>query len=869
MRAFVTLLIILLYPAIAFGQPRAEASIRITVVDPSGAVIVGAQVTVRPAEADATPITLNTSGRGEAVFGPLEPGRYAIRVEAPGFEPHDIRDLRVRAGETRREAKLRIAQLTETIDVGRDPRERASDPRSDAFATVLNQAQIEELPDDPDEMEQVLRDMAGPGATLRVNGFRGGKLPPKNQIQQIRFRRNLFAASSHEPGFMSVDIITKAGLDGWRGSTNAGFRDAGLNARNAFAPVKGDERHERFGFSLSGPLWKQHTSLSLSVDGVDAFDTKTIVAATPSGYFADSIHKPNDTLNVNARLEHMLTKSQMLRAELQRNHTFFDNLGVGDFDLVDRAYSQARTENVLRGSLTGGFRKSLFNELRLQWRGDNTRFDPSSTAPAVMVLNAFNSGGAQISGGRRVNEIQLADDLDIAIGRHAVRTGIQFDAGRYHTDILRNGDGTFTFSSLAAYTAGTPTTFTRNAGNPDVTVSQAEAGAYVEDDVRVRQNLTISGGIRQEIQSHMGGLHLGPRGGVTWAPFKSGKTTVRAGAGVFFDWFDVQNYEQAVQLDGTHQQIQTIVQPGYPDAPLGGRAVVLPSGRVQIAPGLEQPELHEAMAGVEQALPGDVRVQAMYIHRTGVNLLRGVNVNAPLANGIRPDPLSGPVTQIESIASSRTDALSLNLNYMRPARRLFIAANYTRSRSVNDTDGPFSLPADNFNLAAERGPALAVPRHRFMSLMNTPLVKRFRLGTSLRMQSALPYNITTGRDDNGDTVSNDRPAGVTRNTGRGRSQIDLGTRLSWSVAFGSRSTGAMQTPQVRIIRGDGGDPLGAMGGLDNPAKRYGLEFFAQAYNLLNHMNATNFGGVVASPFFGQPTAAAPPRRVEIGMRVTF
>ena len=156
-----------------------------------------------------------------------------------------------------------------------------------------------------------------------------------------------------------------------------------------------------------------------------------------------------------------------------------------------------------------------------------------------------------------------------------------------------------------------------------------------------------------------------------------------------------------------------------------------------------------------------------------------------------------------------------------------------------------------------------------MSLINTPLVKRFRLGTSLRMQSALPYNITTGRDDNGDTVSNDRPAGVTRNTGRGRSQIDLGTRLSWSVAFGSRSTGAMQTPQVRIIRGDGGDPLGAMGGLDNPAKRYGLEFFAQAYNLLNHMNATNFSGVVASPFFGQPTAAAPPRRVEIGMRVTF
>src|SRR4029434_8731685 len=108
-----------------------------------------------------------------------------------------------------------------------------------------------------------------------------------------------------------------------------------LSARNAFAPTKGDERNERFAFSLNGPLWKQHTSLSLSVDGTDAFDTKTIVAALPSGYFADSVTKPNDALNVSARREHAWSKTQMLRAELQRNHTATENLGVGDFDLLE------------------------------------------------------------------------------------------------------------------------------------------------------------------------------------------------------------------------------------------------------------------------------------------------------------------------------------------------------------------------------------------------------------------------------------------------------------------------------------------------------------------------------------------------------
>ena len=859
---------------IALAQARADATLRVTVVDPSGAVIVGAQVTVAPntaggASTAATPVSNITGGRGEAVFGPLEPGRYSIRVESAGFEPYEASDVRVRAAENRREAKLEIAKLAETVQVGRDPRERASDPRSDAFATVLGQAQINELPDDPDEMEQVLRDMAGPGATLRVNGFRGGKLPPKSQIQSIRFRRNMFAADVHEAGLISVDITTKPGLDNWRGSTGIGFRDSALNARNVFAPVKGAERHERYGFTLNGPLWKQHTSLSLSVDGVDAFDTKTIVAATPSGVFADSVRKPNDTLNVTARVEHALSKSQMLRAEAQRNHLRLENLGVGDFDLLERGYGQTRDEQIVRGSLAGSIGKALYNELRLQWRRDDIVFAPVSAAPAVLVLNAFDAGGAQLSGARGVDTFEIADDLDIAVGRHAIRTGVLFEGGRYDTNVLRNAGGTFTFSSLAAYAAGAPTTFTRNVGDPNVAVSQVQAGVYVQDDFRVRKDLTISGGLRREIQSHIGGLHLAPRGSLVWSPFKSGKTTIRGGGGIFFDWFDAQAYEQAAQLDGTHQRIETIVQPGFPDPTLGGRALVLPPGRVQLSPDLTQPQLREAIVGVEQQLPGEIRLQSMYIHRRGSQMLRGVNVNAPLADGRRPDPLSGPITAITSIASSRFDGLSLNLNYMRPQRRFFVAANYMLARAIDETDGPFSLPADSFNLAAERGPAPSVARHRFMSLVNTPLISRLRLGASIRVQSALPYNITTGRDDNGDTISNDRPAGVTRNTGRGRAQVDLNTRLSWSIGFGTRSAAAAPGPQIRILRGDNTDPLRDMAGADMQNKKYGLELYVQAFNLLNRVNALNFSGVTASPFFGQPTSAAPPRRIEIGTRLSF
>ena len=863
MKTVVQVVCALLVAATAYAQTRTDATLRVTVVDPSGAVIVGAHVRVTPGDA-----ALDTGPRGEATFTALEPGRYSIRVESPGFEAREVRDARVRAGENRREVKLAIARLAETVQVGREARERASDPRSDAFATVLGEAQIDELPDDPDEMEQALRDMAGPGAVLRVNGFRGGRLPPKSQIQQIRFRRNMFAADAHEPGFISVDITTKPGLDSWRGATNAGFRSSALNARNAFAPVKGPEQHQRYGFSPNGPLWKQHTSAALSIDGVDAFDTKTIVTALPSGYFADSIRKPNDALNLSARLEHALTKSQMIRAELQRSRTTADNLGVGDFDLPERGYSQTRTDEVLRGSIVGSIGKALYNELRVQWQSSELAFAPVSSSPAVLVLNAFDAGGAQLAGSRGSTTIYLADDLDIAVGRHAIRAGMQLDAGSYRSSELRNATGTFTFASLDAYAAGRPTTFTRNVGDPDVDIAQAQLGLYVQDDIRARKDLTVSAGLRQEVQSHIGGLNLAPRGGIAWSPFNGGKTTIRAGAGIFFDWFDAQAYEQGVQLDGTHQQIETVVSPGYPDPAAGGLAIALPAGRVQFAPALTQPTLKEARGGVEQQLPADMRVNALFVHRRGSNLLRGVNVNAPGATGARPDPLSGAVTEIQSTASSAIDLISLNLNFARPQQRIFVAANYTFSHSTDQTDSPFGLPADSYNLAAERGPALTDARHRFMSLVNLPLKQRFRFASSVRIQSALPYNITTGRDDNGDTVSNDRPAGVTRNSGRGSAQVDVGLRVGWSVGFGGAAP-PPAGPQVRIVRGDNADPLGSFGGLDGQNNRYSIELYAQAYNALNHMNALNYTGVLTSPFFGRATSASAPRRVEIGARLGF
>ena len=119
--------------------------------------------------------------------------------------------------------------------------------------------------------------------------------------------------------------------------------------------------------------------------------------------------------------------------------------------------------------------------------------------------------------------------------------------------------------------------------------------------------------------------------------------------------------------------------------------------------------------------------------------------------------------------------------------------------------------------------------------------------------SALPYNLTTGFDTNGDTVINDRPNGVTRNTLRGAANINLNLRLSKTFAFGPQQ----QTTGDGMPRFRGGPPGGGRGGpggpgmmmMDGGTNRYKMEFYVQAFNLLNR---TNFRELRRKPDLGLP-----------------
>ncbi len=626
---------------------RPQANVRVVVKDPSGAIIPAASVqltALEGPEGSAPATSVMSDAQGLATVTALAPGRYRLDVAFDGFEPHVTPDWRIRGGENRREVTLAIRRVDETVAVGRDPATSASDPNSDRFGNVLTREQIEALPDDPDEMERMLTEMAGPGGAIRVDGFRGGRLPPKSQIRSIRFTSGMFAAENHGGGMMFVDISTAPGTGPLRGSFDMSFRDDSLNARNAFQERKGPERNQQYTLNLSGTLRKERTSFSLSAGGAAVYDSANIYAATGAGTQAAAVRRPSDRLNFTGRIDHAINRSHTLRAMYQQNDNDQRNLGIGSFDLSERAFGRRAFERMLRLSESGPLAKAWFGEMRLQLRTTESDSFAALEQPTIRVLDAFTAGGAQQDGGRRANEVEWATNVDWARGRHAIRFGSLIEGGSFRSDLRTNYLGTYTFASLADYEAGIASTYSRRDGNPLVEYSHWQAGLFVQDDWRARKNLTLSAGLRQEIQTHLGDeWNLAPRGGLTWSPFKSGRTTVRAGGGVFYDWLEADVYEQTLRVDGERQQDLVVRSPGYPNPFDGGFADVLPTSKYVLAESLVMPKRTLANVGISQQLTSAVGLNVNLMYMTGSNRLRGRNTNAPI-DGVRPDAAFGNVT---------------------------------------------------------------------------------------------------------------------------------------------------------------------------------------------------------------------------------
>jgi hypothetical protein len=862
----------------AFAQAPPTGTLRVTVVDPSNAVVVGATVTVtgsEPATSTVTAAPVKSVEAGVATIPNLPPGRYTVKAEFPGFETRVLNEVRIRPGDNKQVALLQIPKLEASVTVGQDKQMAAADPRGTSFGTTLTREQIENLSDDPIQLQQQLQEMAGPGAVIRVDGFEGSPLPAKAQIRSIRISRDQFAAEFHSAGGVSIEIITQPGLGPIRYNTNMSMRGGGVSARSPFVAEKGPEGSTRYGFGIGGGLIKNRSSFNLNVFGADAFDTPNVNVALPDGATRSEalrLRTPRQNLFVNGQMDYALTVDQTLRFGYNLTGFKNENLGIGGYDLAERAYTTENTQHNIRAQHYGPIGRRAFTRSRVQLFVQDVDSHSLTEGPTIRVNDAFTSGGAQIRGGDHARRFNVGSDLDYVRGRHSVRTGVVLDAAWNRSDAASNYLGTYTFDNLQAYEAARPSNYTVRTGDPRLSYHMFQAALYVQDDIRPRKNLTLSAGVRYEVQSHVNdALDLGPRFGVTWAPFKNGQTTLRSSVGVFYDWLPNGTYEQSLRVDGLHQQELNILNPSFPDP--GTAGLIPPINRYQIGDDYMMPRTTRVSAGVDQGLLKVMRISGTYSYLRGARLARGLNLNAPV-DGVRPLPAFRNVIEVVSDAASWQHQLQVDANInpgaLLPAfkgpriswKRTTLFLNYTLATLENNTDGAFAIPATG-DLARERGPAASDIRQRLNFAFNNQIVRNLIVSVSANMASADAYSLLTGRDDNGDGIFNDRPGDSGRNSLRAEGQFSLNALLGYQFAFGHT---APLPPGVGVF---GGGNAATVRTFDQGTARYRLGLFVQASNLTNRPNFLGYSGTIISPFFARPTTVRDMRKIDVGLNLQF
>lgn len=857
------------------SQALRETRLLVTVIDSTGGILQGATVRVSGQD-EATKATVTGSAvatdNGLATIGALKPGRYQINADFDGFEPGEVKDVRLRLGDNKQVVVLELEKLEQSVTVSRDEVAAASDPHGGSLSTQLTAEEISALSDDPNELAQQLQDMAGGNAVIKIDSFVGGALPPKAFIKSIHIVRDTFPAENHSAESDEIEIVTQAGVGGLRGGLSSRLRDGSLSGSNPFVDINAPERTQNFDGNIGGTIIPQKLSFSVSGSNRRSFDTPIATYTTPFGKQSVLLgERPNNGWSMQGLVDYALTKDQALRVQYFHNDNTRRNLGVGGFDLAERAYSNASQSDQIRLQEAGPIGRRFYINTRLQFRRSDQSSRSVLEAQTIRVLDGVTRGGAQVSGGRHQRDLDVSSDLNYVRGVHTMRTGIEINAHRIRADDATNYLGTFVFTGSDSLAGGTPSNFTRRIGNPLITYSMVQAAGYIQDDIKIRKNLTFSPGLRYEAQTHLDDINgFAPRLGLTWAPGTTGKTTIRTSYGVFYNWLSTSVYEQTLRVDGFHQQELNIANPSFPDA--GDSGAVAATNKYLFAPDPQMERYTRFSSAIDRTLSPKVRTSFTYaVGRYGTQL-RGLNLNAPV-NGVRPDPAFANVIQIVSDASTHTHDFvpDININFAggdRTAaqprwnpRRTVLRFNYRYRRAFNNSDGAFT-PSPTGSLDAEWAPSSSDTRHRMRGSVSSQAFRNLSAQVSLDANSGGPYTMTTGLDENGDSIFNDRPLQLPRNTARLPWRTTMSANVSYLIPLGGGGADG------RGGRGDGGGGRGGPGGRGG-GQGPGLTLNMSIQNLTNHTNFVGYSGVMTSAYFLQPTAIANPRQIDFSLRYSF
>jgi Carboxypeptidase regulatory-like domain len=814
-RRFRTVLFLLALAAALILQPCARAQqtsgiLRGSVTDPSGAAVQGAAVQVTSADGHVT--TAMTTRLGAYEIRNLAPGTYDVQVAAQGFALFESKDVQVKAAQAQTvDASLKIKEQEEKVVVQAENSTALDvNPENNAGAIVLKEDDLKALSDDPDELQNDLEALAGPsagpsGGQMYIDGFTAGQLPPKSSIREIRINQNPFSSEYDKLGYGRIEIFTKPGTDKWHGNIDVQGNDSSFNSSDPFAvsPVthESDEPpyySTLFNGNIGGPLSKK-ASISLSgqyrdINDVGVVDAVVLDPSFQPTPFISSVPEPRTRINMSPRLDYQLTPNNTLSVRYQYYRDNEDNQGLAGFALPSQAFNSLTTEDTVQISDTQVIGMNMVNETHFQYLRDASSQMPQNGLPTVTVLGSFTGGGNnEQSISDLANHYELQNYTQWVHGKQTVKFGVRLRE-IVDTETIDSGfNGNYTFSSIAAYQTteqglaqglpfsaiqaegGGASQFSVTLGIPRVHVAMFDSGWYVQDDWRVRPNLTLSGGLRLEQQNDIPDhFDWAPRAAIAWGIGRSKgtpKTVLRAGSGVFYDRFTENLVLQSELLDGAVQHQSVVTSPCFfsPTAVLTSipscvgaePQTVLPT-TYRVATRLHAPGTLQSAVTVEHQVNKSMNISLSYLNSRGFDQLLSNNVNTPLPGTYPLSPVyplgtPGNVYEFESEAIYRQNQLISQVNY-RWKSWISLRGYYALNSAKSDTSGPTSFPSNPYNILEDYGRTAFDIRHRVFVGGSVNLPHGFALYPFMLVNSGIPYSITISKDLIGSSQFNQRPA---------------------------------------------------------------------------------------------------------------
>lgn len=870
------------------AQSQARAVLSGTIADETGALIRGAGVQLATADSPST-VVASQGSTDEGTFSfTVAPGSYVIRVEAIGFATYVSGATDLKSGaRVKLAVRLGIESHREEISVLDEGETSGTDLSGAASTLVFEGDTLKLLSNDSSTLQQELRALAGGSSSpvFLVDGFSGSRIPPKSSIRSIRINRNQFSAYFADYGVGRVEISTKPGTDQLHGAMAFTGTDQPLNANNPYTTLQPPYYEFQQDGNLSG-AWNRKTSWFIS-ENVLQLANNAVVNATdpqaPDTAISEAIAAPQNSQTYSARVDRQFSTKNFAYVRDEWSRTHVTNSGIVPLVLPSAAYTADTLSNALQLSDTQVISARAVNETRFQYLRTRVRQDPNSTAPSVLVQGAFQGGGS-LSQVLRDNQdaYELQDLFEADRGHHSLRTGMRLRVLRDGNESSAGFNGQYIFPDVASYQAGAPTQFSVNAGQEDAVLTNSDVAVFAEDDWKITPNLTLSYGLRFESQSAIPDhSDPAPRFGFSWAIRRGKRTlpllTLRGGYGIFYDRFPAAQLLQAERQNGVREIGYVAQNTAFdPSGPPPGIVLTAAEPTVfQVDPALRSSYDQVGALTASRSLGrfGSVSGNLLYAHNTHNFLTR--NANAPLPGTVNPaNPASGmrPLGtelnqyQFASRANGNLERFYLNYQLKLPGH-LFLFGVFAANKNFNESDGVDHFASNAYDIRQDYGRAAIDRAQDFTGGLLWTLPHDIQVTPFLAVRSGLPFDITTGADNNGDTIYNDRP-GVVTSASTAVAGTPLGTfdiQPEYGQSLYPRNAGTAPGflwldfkvgkdfhvgPRPRASASAAGK-----GSAAQPDRPWTLNFSVDAQNLTNHNNPGLPVGAISAQPCGSGTTA--------------